>query len=139
MQNQIPVPTDNIYKFYALFSLLLLIFSLTATLYVGKSANELILNNVVELETLSQEKNLSSPQQVRKDSIQRMIEVSHSDKQFYLVFIAGLISISGFGMFYGFKKWHTEVQPVIDETAKVQLEIAKLQLAKLKDDLIRIQ
>lgn len=32
MENKIPLPTDNIYKFYALFGLLLLVFTIGAAL-----------------------------------------------------------------------------------------------------------
>ena len=132
MQDKIPVPTDNIYKFYALFSLLIILFSMGAILYVGKAANEVILDNVVEVETLKQEKTPTLPQQVRRAALERKMEVAKSDRKFFLYALATLIGCSSWSMFYGFKKWHTEVQPILDETAKVQLEIAKLQLANLR-------
>jgi len=59
MESKIPLPTDNIYKFYALFSLLLLIFSLGAFLYVQQSANEQVIAILPELEVLKEAKELS--------------------------------------------------------------------------------
>lgn len=134
MIDKIPVATDNIYKFYALFSLLAVVFSLWAILYVGKSANEVILDNVVEVETLKQEKSPTVAQQVRRAALEKKMEVAASDRRTFLFIISALLCGASWGMFYGFKKWHTEIQPVIDETARVQLEIAKAQLKKLQDE-----
>lgn len=131
MINKIPVPTDNIYKFYALFSLLAIIFSMWAVLYVGKSANEVILESIVEIETLRQEKSPSVSQQVRRAALEKKIEIAVSDRRTFLIFIGLLFTCSGWGLFYGFKKWHKEIQPVADEMTLIQLEIAKAQLKKL--------
>ena len=135
MDSKIPVPTDNVFKFYALFSLLVLVFSMGAVLYVNKTTNATVMAALVEIETLKQEKAPSPPQQIKKAVLERQFEIAKSEKRIFLVVLAVLISGSGWGMYYGFKKWHTELQPVIDETAKVQLEIAKLQLEKLRREL----
>ena len=52
MESNISVPTDNVYKFYAISSLLVLIFSMGAVLYLNKTTNDLAFNSVVELESL---------------------------------------------------------------------------------------
>lgn len=52
MENKIPLPTDSIYKFYALFGLLLFIFSIGSTIYVSRSTNELVFTSAIEFETL---------------------------------------------------------------------------------------
>lgn len=132
MESKIPVPTDNIYKFYALFALLVLIFSMGATLYSNKSVNEVILSGVVEIETLKHETNQSPPQRVRQAALERKMEIAKADKGFFLLALGILMSGALLTMFYGFRKWHLEVQPVADKMAKVQLEIAELQLAKLR-------
>ena len=132
MQDKISIPTDNIYKFYALFSLLLLVFSLSAVIYVNKSTNDIIIKNLVEIETLKQENPPTRPQLIRQAALERQVEIATSDKSFYLYALGGLIGLSWLGMYYGFRKWHKEVQPLNDEMARIQLEIAKLQLAKLK-------
>ena len=135
MDSKIPVPTDNVFKFYALFSLLVLVFSMGAVLYVNKTTNETLISALVEIETLKQEKSPSPPQQIKRAVLERQLEIAKSDKHSFLAVISLLMLGSGWGMYYGFKKWHTELQPVIDETAKVQLEIAKLQLEKLRREL----
>ncbi len=56
MDSRIPLPTDNIFKLYALFGLLLLIFSIASALYVNKSTNDLIFETAVNYETLKEAK-----------------------------------------------------------------------------------
>jgi short subunit fatty acids transporter len=134
MDNRIPLPTDNIFKFYALFSLLLLVFSVGSVLYVNKATNEQIVSLLVEYKTLETEKSLDPVKALRKDILERQIEVILSDKRFYRHSLSILMGLSVLGMWYGFSKWHKVVQPVFDEMHQVQLDIAKLQLEKLKTD-----
>lgn len=134
MQDKISIPTDNIYKFYALFSLLLLIFTVSASIYVMSFTNELIFRNAVEMETLKQENPPTSPQLIRLAVLERQVEIAKSDRTTYWSALGLLLALSLYGIYYGFSKWHKEVQPVNDEMARIQLEIAKLQLAKLKSE-----
>lgn len=134
MEGRVPVPTDNIFKFYALFSLLVLIFSVGAAVYVNKAANDLAFSVIEEIENLKGDSLPSSSEKLRLAVLERQLEVSQSNRQFFLVGLSALCALAVFGIYYGFRKWHTEVQPVADETARVQLEIARLQLKKLRDE-----
>ena len=66
MESNIPLPTDNIYKFYALFGLLLFVFSIGSTLYVGRTANEIIFQTYLEEESIKQIANPTSLDQAKK-------------------------------------------------------------------------
>lgn len=55
VENKIPLPTDNIYKFYALFGLLLLVFTIGAALYVNRTTNDLLFDKIVARELLRQD------------------------------------------------------------------------------------
>lgn len=132
MESKIPVPTDNIYKFYALFSLFVFIFSIGAVLYVNQDNNDRILRFYPELEALKQSKELTPHDEVRKGLLERLLEVQRSDQKVYK---SGLGLLGGFafwGMIFGFWRWHREVQPRIDEANRVQLDILKLNLIKLQ-------
>lgn len=133
MESRIPVPTDNVYKFYALFSLLVLVFSMGAILYVNQSTNNLLLSSSVELATLKvlpgQPPALVA---AKKTVIEKRAALAVADKDFFVVALGGFSAIAICGLYYGFQKWHRDIQPVIDETAILQLEIAKLQLEKLR-------
>ena len=135
MESRIPVPTDNIFKLYALFGLLLFIFCCSAVLYVVRSANEVVYASLPELEGLKQIKQPTSVDQARIALLQRKLEITKADKDFFIYALGGIMGVALLLMFFGFRRWHQDVQPIADETAKVQLEIAKLQLERLRQGL----
>ncbi|ARU87463.1 hypothetical protein [Pseudomonas sp. M30-35] len=135
MESKLPVPTDNIFKFYALFGLLLIIFSLSAVVYVTQSTNTLLFSSLVELGELKEQKEPRQSVQVRIAGLERLVEVGKSNRTFYNITLGLLLGVGGMISYYGFSCWHRIIQPVIDETQKVQLEIAKLQLMKLQAEL----
>ncbi|BBB24869.1 hypothetical protein [Amphritea japonica] len=122
MESRIPLPTDNIFKFYALFGLLILIFGIGSTLYVNRSTNDFVFDVGVEYETLRADPARTVLQETRFNFLQKKLEVAQDNKKFYLYSLGGVIAIGIFMMFYGFKKWHTEVQPIQDEIARLSLE-----------------
>ncbi|WP_339414208.1 hypothetical protein [Pseudomonas sp. EA_35y_Pfl2_R5] len=134
MESRIPVPTDNIFKFYALFGLLLFVFACGALIYVTQSTNELVFTSYVELETLKEQKT-PSPSVVAKIAMfERLLEIGLQSKEMYRYVIAFFSGIGFWLSVYGFWQWHRRIQPVIDEMQRVQLELAKLQLVKLQSE-----
>lgn len=140
MESRIPLPTDNIYKFYALFGLLLAVFGVGATIYVNKSTNDLAFDVAVEYQILKAEPVRSVSDEARFQVLHKKLEIAASDKKFFLY---GLGSVAGLGfmmMLYGFKKWHTEVQPIQDEIARLSIEKLKQEVGqdnKSKPDQLR--
>ncbi len=65
MENRIPLPTDNIFKFYAMFGLLLVIFGIGSILFVSRSTNDLVFEVAVEYETLKADPVRSVSQEAR--------------------------------------------------------------------------
>jgi len=90
MENNIPVPTDNIFKFYALFGLLLFIFSLGASLYTTSTTNELILGSIPELEGLKQIEKPSRVEEAKIAVIDKKLEVAKSNRKFFSYVLGGL-------------------------------------------------
>jgi len=135
MQNNIPVPTDNIFKFYALFGLLLFVFSCGSFLYVNQATNDALVGGIIELETLKQIEKPSHVESTKIAVLGKKIEITKTNEDFYLKAIGVLAGLAMMAMGYGFFKWHTEVQPVLDNSAKIQFEISKLQLEKLRREL----
>lgn len=54
MESKIPLPTDNIFKFYALFGVLILIASIVSVVWINNSTNERIHSLIREYESLPQ-------------------------------------------------------------------------------------
>lgn len=127
MENRVPLPTDNIYKFYALFGLLLIIFSSGAMLYVNQSTNDLAFEVAVEYETLKADPMRSVADEARFSVLEKKLEIAGLNKKTFILCLSVIITVGIFMVWYGFKKWHTEVQPVQDE-------IARLSLLKLRQE-----
>jgi site-specific recombinase len=131
MESKIPLPTDNIYKFYALFGLLLLITSIFATLYSNTATNEKLHSLVKEYTEISSQV-ANEDQKALVEVIEKRIGNQISNKKFYtssLGFIAGVAILL---MFYGFKKWHKEIQPKQDEYFELQLKKLRAEVSKLE-------
>lgn len=135
MESKIPLPTDNIYKFVALFSLFLLISSVGAIIFATNSANAIVFEHWVELETLQAQEKLSVEQASRLKALERKVEVTVSDKKTFTQFSGAGIGLGLVGIFLGFGYWHRRIQPLADQMAVTQLELARLQLLSLKADL----
>lgn len=134
MESRIPIPTDNIYKFYALFGLALFIFCIGAILYVNSSTNELVFSAVPEYESLESIEHPTALETAKKQFIEKRINVAVADRKFLEKAIGVILGISILLMIYGFRKWHLKVQPVQDETARLQLEKLRLEVGALRGD-----
>lgn len=134
MENRLPLPTDNIYKFYALFGLLLFIFSLGALLHQNRAYNEIIFAAIPEIEDLKHVAQPTASQKAKILVLERRIDISKSDHNFQTIALGSLGGVAGILMYYGFRRWHTRIQPVVDRTAIIQLEIAEFRLKKLKQE-----
>jgi len=132
MENRVPLPTDNIYKFYALFGLLLIIFAFSAAIYTTKMINEQMYLVAVELEEL---KSLSAPsvrQSAKRAVLELQIEVTKSDRRTYSWGGVILAAIGTMGVMFGFRRWHSVIQPKQDELVELQLMKLRHEVAQLK-------
>lgn len=135
MESKIPLPTDNIYKFAALFSLVIVIVSFCSIIYSNSASNAIVFEHWVEVETLQAQEKLSVEQSSRLKALEKKIEVAVSDKQLFIKLASVFLGLGICGVFFGFGYWHKRIQPLSDQMAATQLELARLQLLLLKTDL----
>ncbi len=128
MHSRVPLPTDNIFKFYALFGLLISIFCLSSIIFVNKTTNELVFKTIVEQEALNVIIQPTATQQAKIIVLKRKLEIALSDKLLFQILAGIFLFVGGYMTYYGFRKWHTEIQPLQDE-------ITRLSIQKLKKDL----
>jgi len=137
MENKIPLPTDNIFKFYALFGLMLFITSLAGSLYLNKSTNALLFQGAIELEALNLIEKPSSLEKTKKDLLERKLEIAIEDKKFLSQVLSAMIALSIGLMVYGFHRWHTRIQPLQDELLELQIKKTRREMSASKKFHIR--
>ena len=131
MLGRIPLPTDNIYKFYALFGLILFIFGWSSVIYLNKSTNEFGFEAVIEHAALDAIEKRTAKQEAIKVALKRKVEIAATNKKFFLYCISAIIALSLYLMFYGFRQWHTKVQPVQDEIAELTLKKLRAEVGEV--------
>ncbi|MBD9402104.1 hypothetical protein [Comamonas sp. CMM02] len=132
MFDRVPVPTDNIYKFYALFSLVALIFCIWLFFSKHAETNAITVNVYPEIALIKALKEPTPVQSAKLKIMEQQIEVAKSDRSFINKVLGAVIGASLFLMVYGFSQWHKEIQPLVDASNKAQLEILQLQIEQLK-------
>lgn len=129
MESKINIPTDNIYKFYAIFGLALCIAALTLFVVTYNEHYESQITLSLELTKIQGNEKLSSYEVSQKEIIQKQIEINASNKDFYQLVIACLLGLGVAVVFYGFKNWHYKVQPKIDELTDLQIKKLRMELS----------
>jgi hypothetical protein len=127
MQDRIPLPTDSIYKFCAMFGLLLIMFGFATVIYANDVANQKFANLYEEKARLESTKVLTEDKKVRKEIVVRFIELASEDKKLYknasvFICVGGLILA-----FYGFNEWR-KIQPLHDKQLRLQVKLLEQQL-----------
>ncbi|WP_339487815.1 hypothetical protein [Pseudomonas sp. EL_65y_Pfl2_R95] len=139
MESRIPLPTDNIFKFCALFSMLVFFSSFAGMLYKTDKTNDLIFSTHIALADISEDATPSASVKAQKEVLERRLEIAISDKDFFRWLFSGLAAASFWLGFYGFTRWHRHVQPRLDEAQSIQIELAKLSLEKLKFEVEKLR
>ncbi|HCE4573022.1 hypothetical protein [Vibrio parahaemolyticus] len=131
MQSRISIPTDNIYKFYATFGLVLLISTMALFVFVYSTFQANSHARYVELKVLASMSELTPEQSARKDILEAKEVIDTSDKKTYMDVIAFLLASSLFLLAFGFNRWHKKIQPLQDEILLKQKEKTELEIKLL--------
>ena len=132
MQSKIPLPTDNIYKFYALFGLLLLVSSMVLFVINYSTFQQRAVDRFIELSVLNELKELTPEQAAKKELLTAQSEVDVTNKKTYTGCIGIFIALSFWAMFYGFRRWHKDIQPQQDLLLAKQIEKIELEISAIK-------
>jgi len=135
MENKIPLPTDSLYKFVALFSMTIVIGAFYLTFYAGESSNAVVYENWGELASLQSLEKPNAGQVARKEMLERRIEIAVENRKALVKFSVALVLIGTVGGFIGFAFWIRKQQKVADQIAENQLELSRLQLLALRHEL----
>ncbi len=122
MQPNIPIPTDNLYKFQALFGLVLVISCLLGTVLLVKSANEQIFTAAKEIMTIDDVKSPAAKEYA--DAMRAKARIAGSDRDGLNWFLIVGASIGTLMSLTGFVKW-AKIQPLHDELLELQVAKAR--------------
>ncbi len=126
-----PLPTDNIYKFYAIFGLVLLISCFYFFCVIHNFYNDRAVESYVELETLRGLPQSTQEQAFRRTLLEELETVSKSDKKFYLRALGTFMGIGLILVVGGFSFWHIKIQPMQDRLTAMQIRKLELEIEAL--------
>lgn len=130
MDSKIPLPTDNIYKFLALFGLVVMVSSMTLLIYTNQTTNQKLWDSAEALYDLDTSKDPHKEERIKQEL--KKVEIITSDKTFFRYSLAIVFGIGGLISWKGFWKWHKEIQPLHDEMLLLQKEKLQLEVDALK-------
>ncbi|WP_417442093.1 hypothetical protein [Idiomarina sp.] len=133
MQSTLSVPTDNIYKFYALFGLIIMVTTAVMFAVRHQHYNRLAFERHIPIKTLETKGPLTREEQLRLSLLQDKAEIASADKNlelgvyFFCFFVFGFVFTT-----YGFIGWHTKIQPREDKFLDLQIEKLELENRQAK-------
>ncbi|GEM_PF-906487 len=130
MQPNVPVPTDSLYKFLALFGLVLMISSLLGTVALVRSSNQQIFEAAKEVAAIGTPQSKEAEDYVKAMQRKAVIAAEDRDGLAWLLAICGAIGVA-FSI-AGFTRWH-KIQPLHDELLELQVAKARMEVHKVNE------
>lgn len=135
MTPTIPIPTDHVYKFYALCGLSIAISSLIALIYLIDRYNERIEKNYLQWEILNRMDNLSQEDEVRKSVLKAKLDVDRLDRSAIPWALGSIGGVGGAMMLLGFIPWHKTLQRNQDKLLELQIKKIEREILALDREL----
>ena len=136
MNPNIPLPTDNIFKFYAMFGLVIMLTTSIMIFVRNEEYNQRAFDRYTPMKLLEANENLEDHQTLELYLHEKKSEIDKSNKNFelslyiFLFFLPGMIST-----IYGFYMWHTKIQPKQNMLIDLQLEKLEAEIKAAKRDI----
>ncbi|MEJ6473372.1 hypothetical protein [Pseudoalteromonas piscicida] len=123
MQPKIPLPTDNIYKFYAFLGLMILLTTAIMFFIRHEHYNSMAFERYIPMETLKAKSILNEDEKLKLFLYEKKSEIAKSNKDLELgVYLFYFFFLGGGFTFYGFYHWHTRIQPKQDKLLDLQIQ-----------------
>jgi hypothetical protein len=135
MESKIPLPTDNVYKFYALFGLLVILTAAIMSFIRHDYYNKIAFDSYIPIQTLKHQKDLSDDKKLELLTLEQKAKIARSDQdaEFTVYVISFFV---GLGMtIFGFSWWHKEIQPQQDKLIDLQIRKLECEIAELNRSL----
>lgn len=125
MQPNVPVATDSLHKFLALFGLVLIVSSIIGIVLMGWSSNEQIF--AAAREFAHTDPSHSEAMKTYADAMVKKAEITASDRKLLIYALSGVIAFGTFIAGIGFIQW-SRIQPLQDELLELQVAKARVEV-----------
>lgn len=132
MDSRLSIPTDNIFKFYALSGLVFCLGALTLFVFTYNLHYEKTVYLSLELAKLDIAKLDNAYVEKQREIIKTQLEIGIANKEFYMAVISFLFSLGIVVMSFGFARWHYKVQPQLDRLVALEIEMKEKELSERK-------
>lgn len=134
----LPIATDNIYKFACLFGLAVIIASILSfiSIYSSTLDRKVALSGVII--SLEAKNELTKAEENTLELNKKLVEVAKSNERFVQSIIGGTFAISLLLSIYGAHRWYTKIQARDDLLATLQIEKLRAEIAKLELETYRL-
>ncbi|WP_447928736.1 hypothetical protein [Vreelandella sp. EE27] len=130
MNQKIPVPTDNIYKFCATFGLVVMVVSLTLMIVNVNTANQVIFDSAKNYYDLRSQEGPFIDE--REKLIDHQLKIAVNNRDFGKWGLAFIFLMGFFCSCFGFYSWLRKLQPIHDEILELQRRKLELEVRLLK-------
>lgn len=129
MNPNIPIPTDNIFKFYAMLGLVVML--TTAVMFFSRHEeyNHRAFERYVPMRLLELKPSLDEEEKARLFVFKEQFRIDKSNKKIELgVYILSFIFLGFLPTLYGFLRWHMVIQPQQDKILDLQITNMEAQI-----------
>ncbi|MDT4289560.1 hypothetical protein RO575_08315 [Methylomonas sp. MO1] len=129
MEPEVPLPTDNIYKFYAMFGLVVMLTTGIMFFIRAEEYNRRAFERYAPIRILEAKDKLTDSEKLDLFIHEQKQAIDKSNKEFELGLYVFLFLLPGtLSTAYGFYMWHTKIQPKQDELIDLQIERLKVDI-----------
>lgn len=129
MNTNIPVSTDNIYKFLATFGLVVMVASMTLMILNVSATNKTVWEAASAIYDL--EVSDDPLKEKRMKLLESEIGIAASNRTFGRWSLTVIFTLGLFASFEGFRRWYKHIQPVYDEILELEREKLRLEVRHL--------
>jgi len=130
MESKFPIPTDNIFKFMALFGLVVMVTSMSLMIYENSSTNQTVLSRAIAIYDL--EASEDAHKEEKSALLLKEIEVAAGNGKIFRWSLAFMFAIGLYVSIDGFRRWYSVIQPIHDDILDLQKQKLELEVAALK-------
>jgi len=115
------VPTDNVYKFVAIFGLVMVIAAFWGVITQGSQTNDIVFVSAPEIAALEAAQTSTPSEKVKLEVLKKRLQVAVEDKKTINNYCVVLAVLGTLASFIGFSFWYSKIQKHQDRLLNLQV------------------